>query len=138
MKTFRGNRIVVLISALVALVLLVLLIVQLSQPRPLQALAKIEFSQSQAVPGFDDSTRTVTDQVKLHEFGRIVRDNRIDVGSLSATSSNGCTGGVTTRATLFYVTGPQQKVTIYSCGSAATEGSTAKLTQLFTGWRTAQ
>lgn len=83
-------------------------------------LGGVRFAQSQAVPGFDDSTYTLSDE-QVGEFKDLLRTHGIDPGGYTTPDSAGCTGGITTRAQLWFFGGGDNELIIDGC--AALEGT---------------
>ena len=122
------------VAVAIAVVLAVLFVVQVSRAPVVRPFAKIEFHQTAAEPDFDNSTITVTNPEQLHRFGSLVHKYDVDLASFDSASAIGCTGGTTTHATLFFTSGAEQSITIFSCGSTE-KGFTTSATSLFSGWR---
>lgn len=132
----RDIRKPILWFAIVAAVALTtLLIFQLTAaPTPLKQIRSIEFSQSQAVPNFDDSSHTVRDQQRIREFAALVKKYDVDVTDYDTALNDGCTGGTATNIHLHFVDGSAQKLRTYACGGAS--GTFVQdVTDLFGGWK---
>ena len=99
---------------------------------------QVEFSQSQAVLGFDDSDYTIEEgDPALASFIALLKAHDIRPWTYEPRDTGGCTGGITTTAHLLYHGAGEDTMVIDGC--AADAGSfEAEATALFSGVREAQ
>lgn len=98
---------------------------------------QVEFSQSQAVLGFDDSDYTIEEgDPALASFIALLKAHDIRPWTYEPRDTGGCTGGITTTAHLLYHGAGEDTMVIDGC--AAEDGSfEAEATALFSGVREA-
>jgi outer membrane murein-binding lipoprotein Lpp len=97
-----------------------------------------EFSQSQAVPDFDDSEYTIEEyDPALELFKDQLRGFDIEPWNYTPRETDGCTGGVTTTVRMLYHGSGESTMVIDACG-AADDSFEAVATQIFTDFREAQ
>lgn len=98
---------------------------------------EVEFSQSQAVLGFDDSEYTIEEgDPALTSFIALLIDHDIEPWNYTPREADGCTGGVTTTVHLLYHGAGEDRMTINGC--AAEAGSfEADATKFFSDYREA-
>jgi hypothetical protein len=89
--------------------------------RSIDALTRIEFSQTQAVPDFDSGTYVLDSPDVLQQFRDLLTEHDIVPWEYTAPSTEGCAGGVTTTATLSYDDAEPDQLVIDGC--AAPDGS---------------
>jgi hypothetical protein len=89
--------------------------------RSLDALSRIEFSQFQAVPDFDSGTYVIDSPDVLQQFRDLLQSHDVLPWEYDPPQNDGCTGGVTTKATLSYDDAGQDALIIDGC--AAPDGS---------------
>jgi hypothetical protein len=99
---------------------------------------QVEFSQTQAVLGFDDSTYTFTEgDEALTSFTQLLTDHDVEPWTYRTPDTSGCTGGITTTVHLMYHGAGDDDITIDGC--AAEPGSfEADATAFFSQYREAQ
>lgn len=76
------------------------------------------FWQQQAVPGFDTSSYTLSDDT-LEQFRDILRDYEIDPGAYR-NSTAGCPGGITTRVQMWFHGNGDREMIIDGCAEEGT------------------
>ncbi len=96
----------------------------------------VSYRQSQAVPGFDDSTHTTTDPGRLAELRRVLHDDGWLPGDTGRGANDGCTGGITTHLRMTLGDGTTSELVTYRCGNDA-DALTADVTRLVSSWRSA-
>lgn len=102
---------------------------------------QVEFSQSQAVLGFDDSEYTIEEGDDgtgdwIAGFRQLLTDHDIRPWEYTSREADGCTGGITTTVHLLYHGAGEDRMTINGC--AADAGSfEADATTFFTEYREA-
>lgn len=93
-----------------------------------------EYSQSQAVPGFDDTTHDVTDRADLTVLQRVLHDDGWHPGDTEHAAS-GCAGSIATHLRLTLTDGTKTKLTTYLCGGD-NDALAKDITQIVSAWRT--
>lgn len=79
---------------------------------PVTDLVEVEYSQSQALPDFDSSTYTVTDDAELDRLEQLL----VEHGVVSSTSvTGGCDGGRSTLLTWTSVTSTTATISVDTC-----------------------
>lgn len=98
---------------------------------------QVEFSQTQAVLGFDDSTYTVTEgDDALTSFIQLLTDHDVEPWTYRTPDTSGCAGGITTTVHVMYHGAGDDDMTIDGC--AAEPGSfEADATAFFSQYREA-
>ena len=125
---FWTGGIVVVVAVAVAAIIVV------SRPWAWNGTLKAaEYSQSQAVRGFDDSSHVQTGQGQLQKLQRVLSDDGWHPGDTEQAKA-GCVGGVTTHLLLTLADGTQTKLTTYLCGGS-NDALTKNVTALISSWR---
>ncbi|HTL40404.1 MAG TPA: hypothetical protein VL294_02895 [Pseudolysinimonas sp.] len=102
--------------------------------RSAENIGGVRFWQTQAVPGFDSSEYTLSDD-QVDRFRDLLIAHDIDPGDYRTPQNEGCTGGVTTRAQLWFHMGGDKEMIIDGC--AAPDGSfEQEATDFFSAIRT--
>jgi hypothetical protein len=97
-------------------------------------LGGVRFWQVQAVEGSDPLSYTLTED-EVEQFRELLVAHDVDPGSYRTPDTGGCTGGVTTRAQLWFHGNGDRELIIDGCG--ADEGSFEReATDFFTAVRT--
>ncbi|GAB3384680.1 hypothetical protein GCM10027568_00760 [Humibacter soli] len=99
-------------------------------------LKAVEYSQSQAVPDFDDSTHRVTSVADLKVLQQVLRDDGWHPGA-TVSSKPGCVGGIATKLKLTLSDGSTSKLDTYLCG-ADNDALTKDVTKTVSAWRTGE
>ena len=98
-----------------------------------ETLGGARFWQEQAVPGFDGSTYTLSED-QVEQFRDLLRAHDVEPGSYRTRDTEGCTGGIRTRAQLWFHGNGDKEMIIDGCG--APEGSfDAEATAFFSAIR---
>lgn len=92
-------------------------------------LGGVRFSQSQAVPGFDTSSYTLS-EAQVEAFRDLLLQYSVDPGDYRTPDTHGCTGGITTRAQLWFHDNGDREMIIDGCG-ATDESFELAATQFF-------
>lgn len=92
------------------------------------------YSQSQAVPNFDDSTKTTTDADQLAALQRVLHSDGWHPGDTGQVAGNGCTGGITTHLSMKLGDGSTAKLDTYQCGKD-NDKLTTDITRLVSSWQ---
>jgi hypothetical protein len=101
-----------------------------------QNLGGARFSQQQAVPGFDTSTYTLTDEL-VEEFRDLLIAHDIDPDEYRSPDTGGCTGGITTRVQMWFHDNGDREMIIDGC--AAEDGTfEQEATAFFSAIRTGE
>jgi hypothetical protein len=95
-------------------------------------ITKLEYSQSKAVPDFDNSTHTVTDTADLSQLRSVLQRDGWYPGAVTS-SGDGCTGGLTTNLHLTFADHSSSQLTVYQCGGS-TDSLTTDVTELISSW----
>jgi len=120
---------------IVAIALAVLFVYQVFvKPSARPALEELTFSQSQAVPDFDDGSYRITEPGSLQELSDLLERDGIRSQSDIAEGEPGCTGGVSTTLDLEFVDGNEENLELYDCGDPG-DGFIADATALVSDWR---
>ena len=126
------------VAALVAVVLAAgFIFVQFVAPRLNAPIESLTFTQSKAVPDFDGSAITVTDEERIAQFDA-VRDRFTVTPGLwfPWPADTGCAGGTSSDITVTYEDGRTAELSMYDCDN---EGDfIAETTKLLTEWRAAE
>ena len=135
----RPLRLLIWFLAAVVLVIIVVIVSQtLIRPNVSNPVERIEYSQYQAVPNYDDTTYTVTSGPRIAAFDKLVTKYRVDVADFNNAENDGCTGGLATSVTLYTAGNRMQKLNLYSCRGPKARGDfVADATALFSGWHKA-
>jgi hypothetical protein len=133
MKTRRRVAIVIgiVVAALIVVAVGVTLAVNLA-PKPVATLSKVSYSQTKAVPGWDDSTRTTTDPAQLKALHDVLQNDHWAPGP--AEPQTGCAGGLGTNLAMTFQDGSKATLHVYECG-AQREALTKDITALVSQWR---
>jgi hypothetical protein len=133
----RARRIALWVGgAVVAVAIIVVVVILVAHPGSWNGtLSSVAYSQSQAVPGFDDSTHTTTDADRLAALQRVLHGDGWHPGDTTHNPQNGCAGGVTTHLSMRLGDGSTAKLTTYKCGNDS-DKLTADVTSLVSSWRT--
>ncbi|GAB3608466.1 hypothetical protein GCM10027414_05910 [Humibacter ginsengiterrae] len=124
-------------GAVVAVAIVVVIVIVVARPGAWNGtLTSVAYSQSQAEPNFDDSTRTTTDADRLAALQRVLHDDGWHPGDARQASGNGCAGGVTTHLAMRLGDGSSAKLDTYQCGNS-NDRLTADVTRLVSSWRAA-
>jgi len=79
-------------------------------------IATLTFSQSQAVPGFDDAEYVIDGGQGVVDFIALLEKHGVRASTYSGPDTSGCTGGLSTQLEIaFHGAGPRE-LTIDSCG----------------------
>jgi hypothetical protein len=135
----RPLRLLIWLLAAVALVIIVAVVSQtVIRPNVSNPVERIEYSQYQAVPNYDDTTYTVTAGHRIDDFDRLITKYKVDVADFNNAENDGCTGGLATSVTLYTSGNRMQKLNLYSCRGPKARGDfVADATALFSGWHAA-
>jgi hypothetical protein len=135
----RPFRLLIWVVGVVVLFVVVLVVSQaLIRPNVSNPIERIEYSQYQAVPNYDDTTYTVTNGSRIARFESLVKKYKVDLADFNSAQNDGCTGGLSTTVTLYTAGNRLQKLNLYSCrGPKATGDFVADTTKLFSSWHTA-
>lgn len=138
MHVSRARRVALWIGgAVVAIAIVVVIVIVVARPGSWNGtLTSVAYSQSQAVPNFDDSTRTTTDAGHLAALQRVLHDDGWHPGDAGQASSNGCAGGIATHLNMRLGDGSTAKLDTYRCGND-NDRLTADVTRLISSWRAA-
>jgi hypothetical protein len=126
---------VMVVALAIAVVLAVLFALQVTREPTARRIARVEFTQSEAVKNFDTSKVSVTDPAELQRFSALVHEYQVNLGQVDSNVVEGCAGGTSTDATLLFADGNTQKITLYPCGSGGNKFVEAA-SELFSEWRT--
>jgi hypothetical protein len=97
---------------------------------------RVDFSQYQAVPGFDDAQYRIDEGPELEAFQKLLRDHDVEPWTLSPVEDDGCTGGMSTTLKIYYYGAGITDLIVDGCGAEA--GSfEADLNDLFAAFREA-
>jgi hypothetical protein len=111
----------------------------IAMDKNVELIYQVDFSQSQAVPDFDDSEYSFDDLEYpewLDSFIQLLQDHDIEPWTYEPRDSGGCTGGITTTVHMLYHGAGEDTMVIDGC--AAEEGSfEADATALFSQFREA-
>lgn len=129
-------RLLIWILGIVVLGLVVFIAAQtIIKPDVSNPIERIEYSQYQAAPDYDDASYTVTEGPRIAEFQALLTKYSIDVADFNSAQNDGCTGGLATNITLYTAGNHMQKLNIYSCrGPKASGDFVADATALFSSW----
>ena len=105
------------------------------EPRPLQQITSVEYHQYQAILDFDDAEYTQDDAAELAKLESLLEKYDVTPGVTQTAPQDGCTGGLSTTATVTYYDTSTAKMFISSCDSSNEFAS--KANDLFTEWRKA-
>jgi hypothetical protein len=120
---------------IVAAVAVVILVNLLTPPVRMAPIESIQYYQTKTVPGFDNSTHTVTDPTQVAAFSTIVKKYSIDFDHFDSTLNDDCTGGLATNITVTLTDRSVHKISIYDCGRTVPRGTfVSDATALFTSW----
>jgi hypothetical protein len=135
----RPIRLLIWLLAAAVLVVGVVIVSQtLIRPNVSNPVERIEYSQYQAVPDYDDTTYTVTAGHRIEDFDALVKKYKVDVADFNNAENDGCTGGLATSVTLYTAGNRMQKLNLYSCRGPKVRGDfVADATALFSGWHKA-
>jgi hypothetical protein len=124
-------------GAVVVVAIVVVVVILVARPGPWGGgLTSVAYSQSQAVPNFDDSTHTTTDPQRLAALTKVLRDDGWQPVRTIVVSKPGCAGGITTRLKLTLTGGGTTTLQTYRCGND-NDRLSADVTELVSGWRKA-
>ena len=127
-----------LLAAAVLVVGVVIVSQTLIRPNVSNPVERIEYSQYQAEPDYDDTAYTVTSGHRIDDFEALVSKYKVDVADFNNAENDGCTGGLATSVTLYTAGNRMQKLNLYSCRGPKARGDfVADATALFSGWHTA-
>lgn len=139
---FSGRKILrTLLIVVISIVALGLVFTYLVRPAVTGPIASITFDQSKAVPNFDGSSYTVTDEQKLAEFSALIEEHNAvpELVTLSTIvpAAGGCAGGTTTRATITFASGRTAELRLeQQCGENELYGEFRdEATSLLTSWK---
>lgn len=125
-------------GAVVAVAIVVVIVILVARPGPWNgALSSVAYSQSQAVPNFDDSTHTTTDRRQLEDLATVLRDDGWHPVPPVVVVKPGCAGGITTRLKLTLDDGTTTTLHTYYCGKD-NDRLTTDVTKIVSEWRKAQ
>lgn len=132
----RPVRLLLWLGAVVVLFVVVLLVSQaLIKPNVSNPIERIEYSQYDALPGYDNATYTVTAGRRIDAFEDLVKKYSIDLADFNSAQNDGCTGGLATNLTLYTAGNRMQKLNLYSCrGPNASGDFVADATALVSKW----
>ncbi|MEO8261567.1 MAG: hypothetical protein ABI566_03270 [Pseudolysinimonas sp.] len=98
-------------------------------------LFSITFSQSQAIPDFDD-TEYELEGMDVDAFRDLLTEFDVDPGDYTSPDTAGCTGGLSTTLTMGFYGGGNRTITIDSCGRDD-DSFEVHANAFFTAWRDA-
>ena len=104
------------------------------KPSARPALEELTFSQSQAVPDFDEGSYRITEPGRLKELSDLLERDGIRSQSDISEGEPGCTGGVSTTLDLELVDGSDEHLELYDCGDTG-DAFIADTTALVSDWR---
>jgi hypothetical protein len=135
----RPVRLLLWVVAAAVLFVVVLFVSQaLIRPNVSNPIERIEYSQYQAVPSFDNTTYTVTSGQRISKFEALVKKYSVDLADFNSAQNDGCTGGLATNLTLYTAGNKMQKLNLYSCrGPHAGGDFVADVTKLVSTWHKA-
>ena len=93
----------------------------------------VAFSQSQAIPDFDDTVYEL-EATEVDDFRELLTEFNIDPGDYTSPDTAGCTGGLSTHLDMSFYGGGGREVTIDSCGRDDDSFEVAA-NAFFTAWR---
>ncbi|WP_460517412.1 hypothetical protein [Humibacter antri] len=124
-------------GAVVAIAIVIVIVIVVRRPGSWNgSLASVTYSQSQAVPNFDESARSTTDADRLAALQRVLHDDGWQPGEKGQASSNGCAGGIATHLAMRLGDGSSAKLDTYQCGNSS-DHLTTDVTRLVSSWRAA-
>lgn len=93
----------------------------------------VTFSQSQALPDFDDGEYTQDDPAEVQKFVDLLETYDIDPGGYQTPDTGGCAGGISSDVTVEY----EKLAAQFSIDGCAAPDDTfeADATALLSGWR---
>lgn len=130
----RLTVIAVIVIAALALVSIGAFLAVATRQHPVPTLSSVQYSQSKAVPGWDDSAHTTTDPSRLTQLRSTLMRNGWSPSSGNPARQNGCAGGLTTRLALSFTDGTHSTLTVYECG-ANNDSLTKAVSSLISAWR---
>jgi hypothetical protein len=135
----RGpGRAIAWAAALIVVALVVVFVVRaLLPPAEQKPIERLSFSQSQALPGFDDTTRQVTEAPQLAKFSALADKYSIDLAHFDTALNDNCTGGLGTTIAVTFTDSTTARLRLYDCRGGVAKGTfVSGATALFATWRT--